>query len=287
MENKHTSALILEDDVDWDIRIKEQMGVFGQASRRYLHAIQSSLHSSPEEPNTTPTANANESKIGAIARDFIPVDDHTIPIASLPDVMIPTTSPFGDGWDVLWLGHCGTDFPPHEAESSPHDIRLSIPDDPTVPIPKHLKAHPFALGDELGRIYPAHTRVVHAASNTICTQAYAVSQQGARKLLWRFGLETFTKGWDLMLRDWCDGQYVSNSTGQAERRPVCVTVQPPLFSHYQPVNGESDIQGQGGGFAREVGSPYVRQSVRLNLGKLVAGAELDSLDDQWPDDDSK
>lgn len=53
--------------------------------------------------------------------------------------------------------------------------------------------------------YPAHSRIVHASKATTCTQAYAVTQQGARKLLWQFGVQTLTAGWDFMLRDWCDG----------------------------------------------------------------------------------
>lgn len=64
----------------------------------------------------------------------------------------------------------------------------------------HLKAHPFALKDALAEQYPPHARVVHASSATTCTQAYAVSQQGARKLLWQFGLQTLTNGWDFMLK---------------------------------------------------------------------------------------
>lgn len=248
---------------------------------------------------------------------------------------------------------------------------MTIADDPTVPSASHLKPHPFALQDSLADVYPAHTRVVHAASGTACTQAYAVSQQGARKLLWQFGLQTLTTGWDLMLRDWCDGFYPpsegareeyaavgedagekkgtegqgrsmggagrkagihgqgnsreleedeadskrgskggsdenerrglgfstggsasSSSSGGTKRavkrreHPLCVTVQPPLFSHHYGRGAASDITAPGGGFVnreKEM-TPYVRQSVRLNMERLVRGL---SPRDQWGEEESE
>lgn len=207
----------------------------------------------------------------------------------------PHASPYGDGWDVLWLGHCGTKFPPVNSSAPPSSdgttgaqlplLRVTIPDDETVPAAKHLKPHPFALGDSLGKEYAPYTRVVHASSSTTCTQAYAVTQKGAKKLLWQFGLETFTNGFDLMLRDFCEGKYVHDpGHSKGELAPVCLTVQPPLFSHFYSQAGGSDIQGQGGGFVGKTGSPYVRLSVRVNLGKLVIGMGENKLDDQWPDD---
>src|SRR5439155_16291282 len=42
-------------------------------------------------------------------------------------------SPYGDGWDVLWLGHCG-------AWTEESDMRrFVIPHDPTVPLPGDRK----------------------------------------------------------------------------------------------------------------------------------------------------
>lgn len=217
-------------------------------------------------------------------------DTYTISLPDTPPYKQPKTSPYGDRWDVLWLGHCGTELPGEEPEmngpgharaSNSTPLRITIPKDPTVPVPQHLKPHPFALQDSLAQVYPPHTRVVHASSATLCTQAYAVSQAGARKLLHKFGLETFTTGWDLMLRDWCDGLYIKESS---RGLPSCLTVQPPLFSHWLfDKEASSDIQAQGGGYLHRSGSQYVRLSVRQNLGRLTEGRGIDELVDQWAD----
>lgn len=330
-----TSALILEDDADWDIRIKSELQVFAQAARAFTQPTTRASKSGQKRP----LAQA-ELYNPAKASPNTVVD---LPLARLPTRNLqPTITPYGDDWDVLWLGHCGTNFPQassaaaessdiklesskqnlsgnpkrkrevpapnsrtgYQPKENPNRVqtpllRIPIANDPTVPEPQYLKPHPFALGDPLGEEYPPHTRIVHAASETICTQAYAVSQQGARKLLWQFGLESLTAGWDLMLKDWCDGRYFDGSSyksgegdpsraGDAKRRPpICVTVQPPLFSHhYGKGPAGSDIMAPGGGFVnrnKEM-TPYVRYSVRLNMGKMVDGVrKLKDLVDQFPD----
>ncbi|KXX80346.1 Procollagen galactosyltransferase 1-B [Madurella mycetomatis] len=285
VEQNMTSALILEDDADWDIRLKSQMQVFAHAAKAFTQPLRSG------------SGRPLSSKY----------HDHPAPsisITKLPSPPSPKLTPYGDTWDLLWLGHCGTSFAAsaQDGNSIPiSPLRVAIPSDPTVPPPRHLKPHPFALTDPLAELYPPHTRVVHLSNGTTCTQAYAVSQQGARKLLYRFGLaERLTKGWDLVLGDWCDRGYHSSVAGDGDSNggggaglPVCVTVQPPLFSHHYGAGGggKSDISAPGGGFLRvgegrlEKGmTPYVRWSVRLNMGKLVEGGSSDVeglVVDQW------
>lgn len=220
--------------------------------------------------------------------------DHDVPLASAAPYELPSATPYGDDWDVLWLGHCGTELPtasPTEASSLMSLLRVTLADDATVPAPASLKPHPFALPDRLGVLYAPHTRVVHAAHGTVCTQAYAVSQQGARKLLYQLGLATFTTGFDLMLGAWCDGQYRREEDDKADENEngkgnteTCLTVQPPLFSHYLTAKEDSsDIQAQGGGFLHRTGSQYIRFSVQKNLRRLVYGVtRLEDLADQWP-----
>jgi len=330
IDHNLTSALILEDDADWDIRLKSQLQVFAQAARAFTQPT--TRASTSQKPQ--PLAQAETYKPPGMTSSTVvelPLDRllDRLPLRDLH----PTITPYGDDWDVLWLGHCGTDFPnvsSPNAEASGHQkpktpnpngkdkpppphkpvgykpkenpnrtpppiLRIPISNDPTVPEPQHLKPHPFALRDQLGDEYPPHTRVVHASSGTICTQAYAVSQRGARKLLWQFGLESLTAGWDLMLRDWCDGRYFdgtgytpNNSEGGrgGKRSPICVTVQPPLFSHHYGKGSASDITSPGGGFINKNKdtTPYVRYSVKLNMGRLVEGAQgVEDLVDQFPD----
>ncbi|KAI1456809.1 glycosyltransferase family 25 protein [Annulohypoxylon moriforme] len=284
------SALILEDDIDWDIRLKPQLQTLALASRTWLRESKSDIN---------------------LVRllDFVPLslqkdDDGTANIESKKDTiqLDPNMgadgraykSAYGDDWDVLWLGHCGTDFPSENSEVNP--LRITIPEDPTVPAPKHLKPHPFALLDKLGEIYPPHTRVVHASSGTICSLAYAISYQGARKLLLKFNSH-YDAQWDLMLQKWCEGGYTtkdksqtkpdsntnSKTTYENQEVPVCLTVQPPLFSHHYAKGGTSNIQGQGGGYTTATGTPYIRLSVRENLKRLIAGAPESEMIDQLPD----
>ncbi|TGJ83670.1 hypothetical protein E0Z10_g5105 [Xylaria hypoxylon] len=332
------SGLVLEDDVDWDVRLKTQMRTFAMTSRMWLDVEEQKrrMISRVQKHETTTSQRRGgrlmswvpswkgeqkqESKArsrvasnsGLDSKDGRAIIDHfgrdTIPLptklASIHE--IHTKSPYGDDWDVLWLGHCGADLPATRQDSpsseypfssSSSSLKISIYGDSTVPAPKHLKPHPFALRDKLADIYPAHTRVVHAANGNVCSLAYAVSQRGARKLLRQFGKDGFVYQWDLMLRDYCMGEFDGEREDSSEHGRekeghislVCLTVQPPLISHHYA--GEeggasvSDIRGQGGGLARgKKGTPYVRLSVQGNLERLVAGFPEDRLVDQLPDD---
>ncbi|QBZ63647.1 hypothetical protein PoMZ_05333 [Pyricularia oryzae] len=271
VEQDLTTVLILEDDVDWDVRLKSQLQLFGAASRAYLQPLK-----------TNPSQTLSQAAL-------------TVPLSSAPATLPPSTSPYGDDWDVLWLGHCGANLPPpppphtqqqhqHGVDTTNrnHHLQILLAADTTVPAPQHLKAHPFASEpDALATLHPPHTRVVHAATANVCSNGYAVSRRGARRLLHALGIESFTAGFDLMLRDWCDYDAAVGHRGPASGR-VCLTVQPPLFSHFA-AKGGSDIQGLGGGYAsRKRGSAYVRLSVRRNLGGLSEGKVVEELIDQWP-----
>ncbi|KAI1392016.1 glycosyltransferase family 25 protein [Hypoxylon trugodes] len=286
------SALVVEDDIDWDIRIKSQLQTFASASRTWLK--ESKFDKRQELLDYVPPSLLKKGDSTTMAIDS---DENTIrlnPSARIDNK--PHESVYGDDWDVLWLGHCGADLPDAQAQVSP--LRVAILGDETVPSPKHLKPHPFALKDKLGEIYPPHTRVVHASSGNVCSLAYAVSFQGARKLLSEFE-RNYDKQWDLMLQKWCEGGYIPKEKPQSgsepdsegarvvrqqEKPPICLTVQPPLFSHHYAKGGASDIQGQGGGYAKGTGTPYIRFSVRENLRRLVTGATVSELVDQLPDD---
>jgi hypothetical protein len=76
-----------------------------------------------------------------------------------------------------------------------------------------------------------------------------------------------------------------NENGEDDKRraPICVTVQPPLFSHHYGKGAASDIMAPGGGFVnkdKEM-TPYVRVSVRMNMERLVNGQKGI---EQWEDD---
>jgi len=273
VERNLTTALVLEDDVDWDIRLKSQMQSFSLASRAFLTDLDGTEEYPQPESLTSKAKDTN--------------------VFEAPYSTSHTT-PYGEDWDILWLGHVGADLPADyktggNKNHPPRSLSVvTIPDDDTVPSPNHLKPHPFAdAPDHFSELYPAHSRLVHESRETIGAQGYAVSQRGARRLLWQFGVDSFTNGWDILMRDFCDGLYSGDKVEGT--RPVCLTVQPPLVSHHYARGGESDIHGVGGGYMKKYGSPYIRHSVKLNMGTLVATGSLAPdeqarVKDQWPDD---
>ena len=184
----------------------------------------------------------------------------------LPRIIPPTDSPYGDNWDLLWLGHCGMQFP-GEQNAIPKG-RIILPDDATVPEKRYLYslANPFTLVDT----YPEHTRAVHHVQEGVCSLAYAVSQQGARRMLQEIALKDVSDGFDILLRFFCEGT-------KGRRRHICLTSQPGLFHHHRPAgpdSAQSDIGDHGGGWRDQAITDMVRWSTRLNADVLMDGGNV-------------
>lgn len=254
VEQNLTSALILENDVDWDIRLKQQLRSFALGAHLLLQPLTGTTstfldptYPAPRSPDDKPTN--------------FDVADFTAARTVTP----PTTSPYGDvhRWDVLWLGHCGTRFPKASDANAPLG-RAVIADDASVPEQQHLDVEDG--GWDLLTKYPAHTRVVHRARVSTCTLGYGVSQQGARRLLYELGIRNVTGTADMMFRSVCDG---------VEGRPLltCLTVQPQIFSHHRragDVAAFSDINDRTG-YNEQAYTKNVRWSTRLNFDRLLYG----------------
>ncbi|KAH7021525.1 putative LPS glycosyltransferase [Microdochium trichocladiopsis] len=256
------SALITEDDLDWDIRIHDQLYDFALSARALIQPLagtQNQYHD-PTFP-----------KPGKNSPDTVP----DIDFAHLPETEEPKISPYGDDWDVLWIGHCGMHFPFKDDVHQPKG-RVVHKQDETVAMKKYLRniPQPFTLSDD----YPQHTRVVHHAEEGVCTLAYAVSLQGAQKLIYELGLKDVTDQYDILLRFFCNG-----FRGRKPHR--CLTVQPSLFHHFHakgPKSASSDIDSWNADeFVTEESSDMVRWSVRLNAETLMEGGTVFS--DQYPD----
>ncbi|CAI6090529.1 unnamed protein product [Clonostachys chloroleuca] len=82
------------------------------------------------------------------------------PIERLPKTAPATSTPYGDVWDLLWVGHRGMVMPP---AGSPIPEGRVISLDESVPEMRHLFSlvSPFPFKDE----YPDHTRIVHHAKD--------------------------------------------------------------------------------------------------------------------------
>ncbi|KAH0559392.1 hypothetical protein GP486_004096, partial [Trichoglossum hirsutum] len=262
-----SSALIFEDDIDWDVRIKSQMRNVAMSTRALIQPLSSN-----------PSRYADRTYPNAIGDRTVPPDMY---IDKLPSTIPPNTSPYGDGWDILWLGHRGAHFPNmgHQQERAEASRipkgRVVHLNDPTVPEDQY---HDFWKDEGVPSKYPQHTRTVHHIMGGICSFAYAVSQAGARSLL-HDASTTFKDPFDAILMKACSGlkpyKYLN-----------CLTVRPPLFSHHRPAgrrdaDSEITMSENRPGTRKKGMTHWVRWSVRLNIEKLLRGRT--DFDDQYPD----
>ncbi|KAJ5396798.1 hypothetical protein N7509_004911 [Penicillium cosmopolitanum] len=128
VEQRLSSAIIMEDDVDWDVSVKNQFHSFALAVR---------------------------------ALQYLSVNQ------------IPTHSPYGDDWDVFWLGHCGMECKTQE----PYALNSN---DPTVPATRHFLPY-WRDPPPLER--PDDARLTCALKDGVCSNFYAVSRRGAQRIL--------------------------------------------------------------------------------------------------------
>ncbi|KAB5526260.1 glycosyltransferase family 25 protein [Coniochaeta sp. 2T2.1] len=281
------SALIMEDDMDWDVRLKPLLEVVATGVRSVSSSLPDGLF---------PTGRATPG--------------------------VEPSSPYGDDWDVLWLGHCGEPFPEDlpevkelvkvgegKGEGEGNEglkamrNKFTVLNDATVPPFGHV------TGIVNFTAYPEHTRWVHVTAAPICTFAYALSQKGARKVLFDLSVDRLSGPFDNALAWLCRRAVVgwpkllaaAGGEGAAKEEEVktdkdrgldakCFSVTPPVFFHHKargPVSGDSDIQVVDGGRGEEKKEQKIREkgttenivwSARLNVRNMLLGREMES---QW------
>lgn len=244
VEEDLDTVLIMEDDMDWDVRLKAQLKQVASGTR-------SLLESRDDNPNTKPN------------------------------------SPYGNDWDILWLGHCGEVFPETLEENlnkSPWQLRkvtkkYTIKDDLTVPPPNAV------TGFQDYEKTP-YTRWVHITGAPICTFAYALSQRGARKVLFDLSVDHLTGPFDNALAGLCRRAVAAASEPSGTRDEdrgldaKCITVTPPIFFHHKSKGAaykSSDIQTTEDDGVREKGSTEnIVWSVRNNIRNIIMNTEIES-----------
>ncbi|XXG96523.1 hypothetical protein Hte_002806 [Hypoxylon texense] len=268
-----SSALIMEDDADWDVRLRGQLYDFALASHALTQPLAGSSDASPRYADASfPDPTIRLSTGPDLAFD------------QLPTTVAPVESPYGDHWNVLWLGHCGMRFSFPSADGGGDNK-------PTIAVPKgrvqqqHLWtiSDPDDLKAQSGSSNN-HTRVAYHVQDGVCSLAYAVTRQGARKLLHELGLKAMGAAFDIELRWFCEGgpetcrAVVAGSTG----------IPPLLFGIHLPAGpkkSNSDISDHGDGY-QDAATRGIRYNVRMNAEALMEEKRTDELVDQWPDADA-
>lgn len=169
-------------------------------------------------------------------------------------------SPYGSGWDFLWLGHCG-------ATPAPGDPRrFVIPHDPTVE-PSTIRDNgdnPHTKTWETADPPDLQTRIVAAQRDGICTAGYAISLEGARKVLYHMSMLPYDAPVDWGYSDMC-----------RDRKSgfTCIAPIPRLIGTHRPAGDSSrysDIETLGNKY-QDAHSEGLVFSTRMNVDRLLRG----------------
>ncbi|KAI4247808.1 MAG: hypothetical protein L6R42_009541 [Xanthoria sp. 1 TBL-2021] len=213
------TAIVFEDDSDWDVSFKDQLADFATGTRYISGAT------------TT------------------------------------TRSPYGDDWDLLWLGHCSSQQHPAD------ERRFVIENDDTVPPMSHrVNFNKVPKLNELG--YDNSTRIVFRANNGVCLYSYALSYRGAQNVLrWQNNVQKFEPidiGIGYQCRD--------------DTNFKCIAVFPQLVDLHKSVgraSRDSDIATYDPTQMREKGyTQNIVLSTRLNIDNLMQGGSAAKVEDQ-------
>ncbi|KIW28842.1 uncharacterized protein PV07_04705 [Cladophialophora immunda] len=224
-----STALVFEDDADWDVALKHQLVQFARGSRFLADTVEGDL----------------------------------------------AHSPYGDDWDMLWIGHCGTWVLPDKNRRF-----FVIPSDPTV-LPPQLREDNVAKPDmSRWRTNPdggEQTRIVFHSEGAVCTSAYAISQKGARKAIYYLSMVPYNAPVDWGLANLCKNK---------EHNFKCVSSWPQLVGVSRPTSNTakwSDIDSppDSESTAQDGHSYHLMYSARQNLQHWLNGTRI--FESQYPD----
>lgn len=224
-----STALILESDADWDMRVKDIMTLVAEGVRPLVDW--------PFQPSN------NTERYGE------PMDP----------------SPYGQNWDIFWMGHCGST--PNHGEG-----RYYAFNDTTVS-PEDREFH---FGDApYDEQHRPGTRMVYEISSSLCSTGYAISYAGAVKLVDYFkqGQENLDLRLTTMCRDKPD--------------LTCIGVFPQVISaaqsHSNIDHGEGAVADQAP--AKEDvlvrAGPTLQYSARINAEAAKKGLGIESWHAEW------
>lgn len=190
------TAIILEDDVDWDIHLRTSQIPLAAAAIRQL------LTQHPP----TPANNNNSSRSHSSHKN--PPQTYWGPLS----------------WELLFLGHCGDFFPASTLQDSAF---LAYADGSLMPAAR-LHTMTAAFLRSLGM--PEHVRLAHRSRWPLCTFAYAVTRASAARIRATYGSE----GGDGGSGDGgCQAFDVRVLEACRDHGWGCYTLNPELFHHIE------------------------------------------------------
>ena len=185
----------------------------------------------------------------------------------------PPHSPYGDEWDLFWLGHCGSGPDTNDPR------RFLVKNDPTVT----PYSHRFEIGyvdpsmkvdrpdDQPHQRYDSHTRIHFIQTRGLCTYAFALSLRGAQKILYYMSVKLWHGAFDLGLEDMCRDR---------SRNFTCLSVYPQIVDSHRGagnVKGDSDLsEGKAEGVRKDkdIFTYNIVTSTRQNVDALMNGVRV-------------
>lgn len=234
VKERIASALILEDDADWDVTLKSQLVEFARGT------------SSLQESDGKTQQNNRENKV--------------------------VLSPYGEDWDLLWVGHCGA----RNREDEDQNYYV-IRDDPTA-VPQDLWGWPRRQPNLTpAALQGENTRVVFTPVRGLCTFGYALSFRGAQRLLYHQSIAGFATASDRALQRACNDRFMGFN---------CIAPYPPLIGTHRAAGLTSkdsdrvDTTRVAGGSREVAQTAMIVFSTRLNYQKLINSDG--KVKSQWP-----
>jgi len=200
VEKKLETALLLEADIDWDIRVKDQL---------------------------------------------TNISNH------LPDST--TEHPYGLSWTFFWLGHCT-----HTSDPEKLGPVISYPDETVSPLEEQRQW--VRTEAKLYGVEENGQRMIHRAYAPACAAAYAVTLEGALRMLYEIGHDHLNEPVDVEYK---------RATRQGKIPGLAIT--PPIMGQWRAGTArDSNVQNRTSANPG-VGSsgPQVQLSVRRELKRLT------------------
>lgn len=191
-----------------------------------------------------------------------------VPKGTIPD------GPYGDDWDILWFGHAAVSDTSPFIGAKQDNRRFVIPKDPTVlpPSERTEGIRPNMDWWESDPVNDKQTRIVLVSQWSINTAAYAISQRGARKLLYHLSMLPFNDAVDQGMGWMCKFKVADIK---------CIAPFPSLIGVSKPPGGTdrwSDIghvdEWQKGQEWDKGFSLRVMFSTRQNVDRLINGEKV-------------